>query len=223
MTGSTGATGADGSAANTGATGLTGNTGNTGATGPTGATGGTGATGNTGSTGATGSSTLTVNSTSVTGGFTGGVLYANGAAGATLESYPIAFTGPTGTVRTFTLPNSSQSLLCSDLADQTVSGGANVTSSSQGTKSSGTYTIDCGVCPQQFITNGGAFTLAAPANDGNCLLLVTNNASAGTITFSGFSVGSNTGDALDTTNTHKFTISIWMINSVAGYRVAAHQ
>lgn len=108
-------------------------------------------------------------------------------------------------------------------ADQTVTGGANVTSSNQGTKSSGTFTIDCGVCPLQYITNGRAFTLAAPANDGSCMLLVTNNASAGAITFSGFSVGSNTGDALTTTNTNKFTIGIWRINSVAGYRIAAHQ
>lgn len=110
-----------------------------------------------------------------------------------------------------------------DVADQTISGGFNVTSDNLGTVSSGTTTIDCGARPLQYLTNGGAFTLAAPSNDGSCLVLTTNNASAGTITFSGFSVGSNTGDALDTTNTHKFTISIWRINSTSGYRVAAHQ
>ena len=43
--------------------------------------------------------------------------------------------------------------------------------------------------------------------------LVTNGASAGTITFSGFTVGSNTGDSLDTTKAHKFIISIRRINS----------
>lgn len=108
-------------------------------------------------------------------------------------------------------------------ADQTLSGGFNVTSLNLGTVSSGTTTIDCGARPLQYLTDNGAFTLAAPTNDGSCDVLVTNGASAGTITFSGFSVGSNTGDGLDTTNTHKFTLGIWRINGTAGYRVAAHQ
>lgn len=108
-------------------------------------------------------------------------------------------------------------------ADQTLSGGANVTAGSLGTVSSGTTTIDCGTVPLQYLTDGGAFTLAAPSNDGSCDVLVTNNGSAGAITFSGFTVGSNTGDALDTTNAHKFTVMIWRINGTSGYRVAAHQ
>ena len=104
--------------------------------------------------------------------------------------------------------------------DQTISGGANVTSKSLAT---GNVTIDCGGRPNQYITNGGTFTITAPANDGSCILLVTNNASAGTVNFSGFSVGSATGDALTTTNGHKFSIFIWRTNSTAGYRIAAHQ
>jgi hypothetical protein len=104
--------------------------------------------------------------------------------------------------------------------DQTLSGGANVTATEL---TEGSITVDCGKCPLQYITNGGAFTITAPANDGSCMLLVTNNSIAGAITFSGFSVGANTGDALLTTNTDKFTISIWRINGVSGYRVAAHQ
>jgi hypothetical protein len=107
-----------------------------------------------------------------------------------------------------------------DVADQTVSGGANVTSKSLAT---GNITIDCGACPLQFITNNGAFTITAPVADGSCMLLVTNSASAGAITFSGFSVGSNIGDALTTTSTSKFTVSIWRINGTSGYRIAAHQ
>jgi hypothetical protein len=107
-----------------------------------------------------------------------------------------------------------------DVEDQVLTGGARVTSKSLST---GNITIDPGDRPIQHITNGGAFTITAPANDGSCMLLVTNNSSAGAITFSGFSVGSSTGDALTTTDTHKFTISIWRINSVAGYRIAAHQ
>lgn len=109
------------------------------------------------------------------------------------------------------------------IADQILSGGANVTSLGLGTISTGTTTIDCGARPTQFYTNNGAHTLAAPVNDGSCVVLVTNGASAGAITFSGFSVGANTGDLLTTTNTQKFSISIWRINGTAGYRVAAHQ
>jgi hypothetical protein len=107
-----------------------------------------------------------------------------------------------------------------DVEDQALTGGARVTSKSLST---GNITIDPGDRPNQYITNGGAFTITAPANDGSCLLLVTNNSSAGAITFSGFSVGSNTGDALTTTDTHKFSISIWRTNGVSGYRIAAHQ
>lgn len=103
---------------------------------------------------------------------------------------------------------------------QTITGGAIVTSLSQST---GNITIDCGARPLQYITNGGAFTITAPANDGSCILLVTNNASAGTITFSGFSVGSNTGDTYATTNTNKYSLFVWRVNSTSGYRWSAHQ
>lgn len=124
---------------------------------------------------------------------------------------------------TLTGPSSSAHLAALDLADQTLSGGANVTSSNLGTKSSGTLTIDCGACPLQYVTNGGAFTLAAPANDGSCLLLITNNASAGAITFSGFTVGSSTGDPLTTTNTNKFLLVIARVNGTSTYLVKALQ
>ena len=131
--------------------------------------------------------------------------------------------GPTTSIKTYTFPNSSQTMAALDLADQTLSGGANVTSSNQGTKSSGTFTVDCGASPLQYITNGGAFTLAAPANDGSCIVRSVNNGSAGTITFSGFTIGSNTGDALTTTNTSAFAIQIWRINGVSRYLISAYQ
>lgn len=104
--------------------------------------------------------------------------------------------------------------------DQTISGGANVTSLSLST---GNVTIDCGKRPLQYITNGGNFTITAPSLDGSCILLVTNNSSAGTITFSGFSEGVNIGDTLTTSNGNMFSIFIWCINGVSGYRIAAHQ
>lgn len=102
--------------------------------------------------------------------------------------------------------------------------GFNITSYSIGTPGGGsTVTIDCSNAPLQYLTNNAAFTLAAPAADGSCLILATNGASAGAITFSGFTVGAATGDALTTTNGNQFTISVWRINGVAGYRIAAHQ
>ena len=110
------------------------------------------------------------------------------------------------------------------VADQVLSGGANVTSFSGGSQSGGgTYTVDCGKSPLQFITNAGNFTFAAPSNDGSCMVLSTNNASAGTLTPSGFTVGAGVGDPLDTTNGHKFTITVWRINGTAGYFVKAMQ
>lgn len=119
-----------------------------------------------------------------------------------------------------TFPASNANVAALNIADQTLSGGANVTSKSLST---GSVTIDCGACPLQYITNGGAFTITAPSNDGSCIVLVTNNGSAGAITFSGFSVGSNKGDLLTTTNTSKFMISIVRINGMSTYAVKALQ
>lgn len=141
------------------------------------------------------------------------------AAGKTLtynNSITIAGTDST----TMTFPSSSGTISTLNLTGQTITGGVIVTSQSIAT---GSYTVDCGTRPLQYITNGGAFTITAPANDGSCILLTTNNGSAGTITFSGFSVGSSTGDALTTTNTSKFSIHIWRVNGTSGYRIAAHQ
>lgn len=108
-------------------------------------------------------------------------------------------------------------------ADQTLSGGVNVTSNNLGTISTGTTTVDCGQSPLQYFSNNGAFTLAAPAADGSCILLDTNAASAGVISFSGFTVSANTGDALTTTNTNKFFITIARINGVSSYLIKALQ
>jgi hypothetical protein len=107
-----------------------------------------------------------------------------------------------------------------NVPDQVVTGGATITSQ---TLTTGTVTIDCGSRPLQYITNNGAFTINAPPVDGSCMLLITNGASAGAITWTGFSSGSNTGDTLDLINAHKFTASIWRINGTSGYRIAAHQ
>lgn len=76
------------------------------------------------------------------------------------------------------------------------------TSQSQGTKSSGTFTPDMTTGTVQHCTNGGAFTLGVPTDDGTMLLDITNNASAGAITTSSWTLV--TGDSFTTTNTDTF-------------------
>lgn len=119
-----------------------------------------------------------------------------------------------------TIPNGTHTMASIDAADQTVTGGANV---SGVLNSTGNITVDCGKSPIQAIVNGGAFTITAPINDGSCILKIANNATAGAVAFSGFSVGANTGDAITTNIGYNFSVFIWRDFSTAGYRVAAHQ
>lgn len=107
--------------------------------------------------------------------------------------------------------------------DQKMTGGATVTPYNIGTVSSGTLTIDFGQSPLQYVTNNGAFTLAAPSSDGSAMLLITNGSSAGAIGQSGFSLGANTGDNYLTTFGYKFTFSIWRINGISSYLTKALQ
>lgn len=107
--------------------------------------------------------------------------------------------------------------------NQNISGGATYTSNNQGIKSTGTFTIDPGVCQLQYIAANGAFTLAAPAADGAVDLLVTNGTGAGAITFSGFTVSPNFGDPYVTTNTYQFMFHIRRINGVSTYIIKALQ
>jgi len=151
--------------------------------------------------------------------WTAGTSTLTGTAGKTLSwANTLNLAGTDSTTHTFPSVNSTVAAL--NINSQTLSGGANVTSLSQ---TAGNITIDCGARPLQYQTNNGAFTITAPSNDGSCILLTTNGATAGAITFSGFSQGANSGDALTTTNTSKFSIHIWRINGTSGYRVAAHQ
>jgi hypothetical protein len=103
--------------------------------------------------------------------------------------------------------------------DQTLSGGANVTAFNVGTFSAGTSptTIDFGACPLQYGVNGGNCTITAPSADGSCILMLTNNNSAGALTFSGWTVGPNTGDSISTSTACIFSISMWRINGTASY------
>ena len=125
----------------------------------------------------------------------------------------------------FTLPNGTATAAALNLVDQILTGGFNATTLSNGT-ATGTFTPDCGNRGVQAIVGAAApWTIAAPANDTpGCILLLTNPGSSVNIpTFSGYSEGTNTGDALTATTTANFSIFIWRVNGISGYRVAAHQ
>lgn len=122
----------------------------------------------------------------------------------------------TGTLAQARLTN----VLFSNATNQSITGGAVVNSFGL---SIGSFTANSGICPLQYITNNGAFTITAPANDGTMLLLITNTGTANTITFTGFTVGASTGDTIDFTNGHMFMVSIMRINSYSTYRIAAMQ
>jgi hypothetical protein len=80
-----------------------------------------------------------------------------------------------------------------------------------GTISSGTTTLEVdGANEENFkkCVNGGAFILSPPSTSSSCVIVlrVTNNGSAGAITFTGFTV--QDGDDLTTTNGHDFFITV---------------
>jgi hypothetical protein len=98
-----------------------------------------------------------------------------------------------------------EAVLYLDVADQVVTGGVRVTSLDLGTPAAAsTVTLDPGDRPLQHLTNNAAFTLAPGANSGSMILDITNGASAGAITTSGWTkvVG-----AFATTNGYKYRCS----------------
>jgi hypothetical protein len=86
--------------------------------------------------------------------------------------------------------------------NQALSGGFTVTPKDLGTTSSGTRTLDIGDRPLQKYVNNGAHTFAPGTVVGACIVTITNDASAGAITPSGWTDVS--GDAFDTTDNNKF-------------------
>ena len=101
--------------------------------------------------------------------------------------------------------------------------GITTTADDDGTKSSGTYTPDPAGGNMKRIVNGGAFTLAAPSASGDYTLVIqiTNNASAGAITLSGFNRTS--GSPFTTTNGHDFFVYITKCNGFTFANVVALQ
>lgn len=93
---------------------------------------------------------------------------------------------------------------------QNLTGGFTTTSYSAGTKSSGTFTPDPTNGNIQHYTNGGAHTLAPPSSV--CTMIIEcTNATAGSITTSGFSIVD--GDAYSSSGTKKHIFYITKTNS----------
>ncbi|MDV2964539.1 hypothetical protein RZ532_01005 [Nitratireductor aquimarinus] len=105
-----------------------------------------------------------------------------------------------------------------------LTGGFTATAQSDGTKTGGTYTPSPATGNMRTAVNGGAFTLAAPtlAGDYTLIIQITNNASAGAITFSGFNKADGTDD-LTTTNGHDFLIFITKIGALKHAQVVPLQ
>lgn len=143
------------------------------------------------------------------------------AAGKTLTvSNTLTLAGTDSTTMTF--PGTSSTVLTTgNTALITI--GYTVTPANGGTISSGTFTVTPANGNYQYYTNNGAHTFAAPASDCAVTVMITNGASAGAITFSGFTVSASVGDALTTTNTSKFIISVLRINGTSTYLVKALQ
>lgn len=92
-----------------------------------------------------------------------------------------------------------------NVEDQTLTGGARVTSKDLGTPTAAsTVTLDPGDRPLQHLTNNAAFILAPGSNSGSLLLDITNGATAGAITTSGWTKVTG---AFTTTNGNKFRCS----------------
>lgn len=110
--------------------------------------------------------------------------------------------------------------LKADTADVLTAGFA-TTPDNAGTKSTGTYTPDEADGNFAYAVNGGAHTLAPPTNNCNLVIQYTNNASAGTITTSGFTIV--TGDTISTTNGDDFLFYITKCNGFSHLNVVALQ
>jgi hypothetical protein len=105
----------------------------------------------------------------------------------------------------------------------TLTGGNRFTTYDAGSFGAGqTYTPNAFLGNYQLYRNVGAHTFAAPASD--CALdVIIYNQSPGGITFSGFTVGQNTGDLLTTTAGHWFIISVRRIWTISTYVIKALQ
>lgn len=90
-----------------------------------------------------------------------------------------------------------------------------------GTVTTGTQELTFSAARQQRLTNGGAFTLAPPAaGEGRITLEITNGASAGAMTLTGWD--SVTGDAPGTTTGHRYLCAATVIGGQSYLHITAH-
>ena len=101
----------------------------------------------------------------------------------------------------------------------TVTGGFNNTPFNLGNLSGATITPSATNGNYQYCVNNGAPTaFNVPASDCAIDILISNTTGAGSITFTGYTVVSgNAGDALTTSTTAKFIMSIRRINGTSTY------
>ena len=106
---------------------------------------------------------------------------------------------------------------------QAFSGGVVLTTLSLGTAAGSTATLVAGNNPTQRVVVNGTAAFVAPSSDCEIDLLITNGASASTVSFSGYNVGSNTGDTYTTTSGSKFIFMSRTINGSSTYAWKALQ
>ena len=126
--------------------------------------------------------------------------------------------------------NAGDNLLIEDVAaDSFLSGGGQLnaltgfaaTIHDLGTPTSGTVNLTALNGNFQKAINGGAHTLVPQLEDSTLVILYTNNASAGTLTTSGFTV--TKGDSLTTTNGDDFFLYCTTMGSFKALNVVALQ
>ena len=105
--------------------------------------------------------------------------------------------------------------------DDVLTGGFGGTDDDDGTKSSGTYTPTYAGGNFKLAVNGGAHTLAPQSGTGTIIIQYTNNAAAGTITTSGWTVV--TGDSLTTTDGDDFMFYLTVVAAFKHLHVVALQ
>jgi hypothetical protein len=108
----------------------------------------------------------------------------------------------------------------------TMTAGIDSDAQALGTITSGTVTLEVdAVGKENFktLTANGAFTLAPPSTSSSCtiLLQVTNGASAGTITTSGFTIVN--GDAYETTSGNDYFFHVKKVGSFTSLTIEALQ
>lgn len=90
-----------------------------------------------------------------------------------------------------------------------------------GVVSGGTLQLDPTVMNDNYYTNNGAHTILAPTTDCKITLLITNGASAGAITLTGFTAKVDT--TYNTTLGNSFFLTVVRINGVSGFAWMANQ